>query len=84
MTPIRQRGIFESMKDLPPPSLGRALRQSDMEDAITSAVTEKEERSRSKRAPFDAAIDRHARNGALDGLAEAALRDFREGKARDL
>jgi hypothetical protein len=33
---------------------------------------------------FDAVIDRDTRNGALDGLAEAALRDFREGKAQDL
>lgn len=33
---------------------------------------------------FDAAIDRDARGGALDGLAEAALRDFRKGNARGL
>ncbi len=49
--PIRRRSIFESMKDLPPLSLGRPLRQQDIEDAITEAVTDKEERSRSKRAP---------------------------------
>ena len=49
--PIRRLSIFESMKDLPPLSLGRPLRQQDIEDAITEAVTEKEERSRSKRAP---------------------------------
>jgi AbrB family looped-hinge helix DNA binding protein len=49
--PIRRRSIFESMKDLPPLSLGRPLRQSDIEDAITAAVTEKEERSRGRRAP---------------------------------
>lgn len=47
--PIRRRSIFESMKDLPPLSLGRPLRQSDIEDAITAAVTEKEARSRGKR-----------------------------------
>jgi AbrB family looped-hinge helix DNA binding protein len=49
--PIRRRSIFESMKDLPPLSLGRPLRQQDIEDAITAAVTGKEERSRRRRAP---------------------------------
>ena len=47
--PIRRRSIFESMKDLPPLSLGRPLMQSDIEDAITEAVTEKEARSRGER-----------------------------------
>ena len=37
------------MKDLPPLSLGRPLMQSDIEDAITEAVTEKEARSRGER-----------------------------------
>lgn len=47
--PIRRRSIFESMKDLPPLSLGRPLMQSDIEDAITEAVTEREARSRGER-----------------------------------
>ena len=33
---------------------------------------------------FDAAVERDAMSGALDGVADAALRDFREGKAREL
>ena len=33
---------------------------------------------------FDARIARDAANGALDALAEAALDDYRKGKARDL
>jgi hypothetical protein len=33
---------------------------------------------------FDAAIERDAKSGALDRFAEAALREFREGKAREL
>lgn len=33
---------------------------------------------------FDAAINSDAKNGALDHIAEAALRDFRNGKAREV
>jgi hypothetical protein len=35
-------------------------------------------------AAFDAKIERDARDGKLDGLAEAALKEFREGRTREL
>jgi hypothetical protein len=33
---------------------------------------------------FDAKIERDAKSGKLDGLAEQALADFRQGRAREL
>jgi hypothetical protein len=33
---------------------------------------------------FDRKIERDAEAGKLDGLAEQALRDYREGRAREL
>jgi hypothetical protein len=35
-------------------------------------------------ARFDASIERDARGGRLDRLAEAALADLRDGRAREL
>jgi hypothetical protein len=35
-------------------------------------------------AAFDAKIERDARSGKLDRLAEAALKEFREGRTREL
>jgi hypothetical protein len=35
-------------------------------------------------AHFDQAIERHAKGGKLDKLAEQALEDFRAGRAREL
>ena len=35
-------------------------------------------------ARFDERIERHAKAGGLDGLAEEALADFRAGRAREL
>ena len=39
--PKRRRSIFESLKTLPPISLGRPLRQKDIDDSIAEAMTEK-------------------------------------------
>jgi AbrB family looped-hinge helix DNA binding protein len=47
--PVRRRSIFESRDALPPLSLGRPLTQADIEDAITTTVSEKERRSRGGR-----------------------------------
>ena len=35
-------------------------------------------------AAFDAKIERDARDGKLDRLAQAALKEFREGRAREI
>jgi len=35
-------------------------------------------------ARFDERIERDAKSGLLDGLAEQALTDFRKGRAREL
>ena len=35
-------------------------------------------------AAFDAKIEHDARSGKLDRLAEAALKEFREGRTREL
>jgi hypothetical protein len=35
-------------------------------------------------ASFDAIIERDARDGKLDSLAEAALKEYRDGRAREI
>jgi len=47
--PKRKRSIFEMLDKLPPLGLGRPFTQEDIENAITEAVTEKDERSRRSR-----------------------------------
>ncbi len=44
--PKRRRSIFELRETLPPLTLGRPLTQADIEDAITEAMNEQEERVR--------------------------------------
>jgi AbrB family looped-hinge helix DNA binding protein len=44
--PIRRRSIFERLDELKLPSLGRALTQDDIDDAVAKAMIEKERRSR--------------------------------------
>lgn len=41
-----RRSIFETLKELPPLSLGRPLTQQDIEDSITEAMEEQERRVR--------------------------------------
>ncbi|WP_420103607.1 AbrB/MazE/SpoVT family DNA-binding domain-containing protein [Bosea sp. (in: a-proteobacteria)] len=45
----RRRSIRELRATLPPLTLGRPLRQQDIDDAITEAMNEQEERVRSGR-----------------------------------
>jgi AbrB family looped-hinge helix DNA binding protein len=47
--PKRRRSLFERLDELPPLGLGRPFTQMDIENAITEAVTEKDQRSRGKR-----------------------------------
>jgi len=47
--PRRRRSIFELRETMPPLSLGRALSQSDIDDAVTEAMTEQEDRVRRAR-----------------------------------
>jgi antitoxin PrlF len=45
--PRRRRSIFESVETLPPLSLGRPLKQEDIDDAVAGAMHEKYLRSKS-------------------------------------
>lgn len=47
--PKRKRSIFELLDAMPPLSLGRALRQEDIEQAIGEEMTAQELRSKSGR-----------------------------------
>ena len=47
--PRRKRALFERLDELPALGLGRPFTQEDIEDAITAAVTEKDQRSRARR-----------------------------------
>lgn len=42
----RRRSIFELRETLPPLTLGRPLTQADIDDAVTEAMNEQEERVR--------------------------------------
>jgi AbrB family looped-hinge helix DNA binding protein len=44
--PRRRRSIFERIDEFKLPSLGRPLTQEDIEDSISEAMDEQEERSR--------------------------------------
>jgi AbrB family looped-hinge helix DNA binding protein len=44
--PRRRRSIFDRLEEFKLPSLGRPLTQQDIEDSITEAMNEQEERSR--------------------------------------
>ncbi|CAN7510460.1 AbrB/MazE/SpoVT family DNA-binding domain-containing protein [Bosea sp. LjRoot237] len=46
VVPKRRRSIFELRETLPPLTLGRPLTQADIDDAITEAMNEQEERVR--------------------------------------
>jgi hypothetical protein len=60
--------IEQTVKDLPPNEL----------DEFRAWFEEFEA------AVFDAKIERDARSGKLDRLAEVALKEFREGRTREL
>lgn len=49
VAPRRRRSIRELRETLPPLTLGRPLTQADIEEAITEAMIEQEERVRSGR-----------------------------------
>lgn len=49
VAPRRRRSIRELRETLPPLTLGRPLTQADIDDAITEAMIEQEERVRSGR-----------------------------------
>lgn len=46
VVPKRRRSIFELRETLPPLTLGRPLTQADIDDAVTEAMNEQEERVR--------------------------------------
>lgn len=46
VVPRRRRSIFELRETLPPLTLGRPLTQADIDDVITEAMNEQEERVR--------------------------------------
>ncbi|WID96055.1 AbrB/MazE/SpoVT family DNA-binding domain-containing protein [Bosea vestrisii] len=46
VVPRRRRSIFELRENLPPLTLGRPLTQADIDDAVTEAMNEQEERVR--------------------------------------
>jgi hypothetical protein len=61
----------------------------DIEKAIASLAAEQLAEFRAWFAEFDADrfdadIERGAREGKLDGFAEQAVRDFREGRTKDI
>jgi len=61
----------------------------DLEDAVAKLPPEQLARFREWFEAFDAArfdekIERDAKSGRLDRLAEQALGDFRQGRAREL
>jgi hypothetical protein len=60
--------IEQAVKDLPPNELEEFRAWFEEFDA----------------AVFDAKIERDARDGKLAGLAKAALKEFREGRTREL
>lgn len=49
VVPRRRRSIRELRATLPPVTLGRPLTQADIDDAVTEAMNEQEERVRSGR-----------------------------------
>lgn len=61
----------------------------ELEKAVTKLSRKERERLRTlleemDAAEFDAKIERDAKSGKLDKLAQAALRDHREGRTREL
>jgi antitoxin PrlF len=46
VVPRRRRSIFELRETLPPLTLGRPLTQADIDDAVTEAMNEQEDRVR--------------------------------------
>jgi hypothetical protein len=61
----------------------------DIEKAVASLAAEQLAEFRAWFAEFeadrfDADIERGARAGKLDGFAEQAVRDFREGRTKDI
>jgi hypothetical protein len=62
------QAIEQAVKDLPPDELEEFRAWFEEFEAAT----------------FDAKIERDARSGKLDRLAEAALKEFREGRTREL
>ncbi|MFY9734272.1 MAG: hypothetical protein WAU59_01155 [Rhodoplanes sp.] len=61
----------------------------DIENAVASLAADELEKFRAwfeafDSAQFDEKIDRDAANGKLDRMADQALADFRDGRAREL
>lgn len=61
---------------------------SDLENAVSKLAPDQLAKFRDwfdafDAARFDAKIERDAKAGTLDGLAEQALADFRQGRARE-
>ncbi len=62
---------------------------SDLENAVSKLAPDQFAKFRDwfdafDAARFDSKIERDAKAGTLDGLAEQALADFRQGRAREL
>lgn len=61
----------------------------ELEKAVTKLSRKERDRLRAlleemDAAEFDAKIERDAKSGKLDKLAEAALKDFRAGRFREI
>jgi hypothetical protein len=61
----------------------------DIKDAVSKLAPSELDRFRAwfdafDEARFDQKIERDAKAGKLDGLAEEALKDFREGRTREI
>ena len=65
---MKLKDIEAAIEKLAPPELDRFR---DWLDAFNAAR-------------FDARIERDAESGKLDGLADAALADYRQGRTREL
>jgi hypothetical protein len=69
--------------------LDRMTKLEDIEKAVAKLAPDELQRFRAWFEAFDAArfdekIERAAKAGKLDGLADKALDDFRKGRAREL
>jgi hypothetical protein len=61
----------------------------DIKDAVAKLAPSELDRFRAwfeafEESRFDQKIERDAKAGRLEGLAEEALKDFREGRAREI
>lgn len=72
-----------------PPAILESMTIEDLENAVTQLPPDQFAKFRDwfetlDGARLDAKIERDAKAGKLDNLAERALSDFREGRAREL